>query len=229
MSWRNSICALALAALTGCASGGGIEHATSLPPPDPAALATIGSGAEYRIGPLDQLDISVFQAPELARSVQVDAAGQITMPLIGSIPAAGKTLRELQASIASALSAKYLQSPEVTVVVKEYASQRVTLDGAVTAPGVYPIRGRTTLLQAVAMSKGPTRLANDSEVVVFRTVNGQRMAARFDLSAIRKGEADDPEIYGNDIVVVGSSGARSVLREVLGLLPVFSVFRPLIF
>lgn len=219
--------ALALAA---CASSNSSIPERDLPPPDPVALATIGSNAEYRIGPMDTLEVSVFQAPNLNRAVQVDATGVISLPLLGIVPAAGRTTQELQTEIAAKLGEKYMQSPEVMVAVKEFASQRVTIDGAVTQPGVYPIRGRTTLLQAVALAKGTkARLANDRQVVVFRTVDGQRMAARFDLAAIRQGEADDPEIFGNDVIVVDQSTGRGLLREVLGVLPVFSVFRPLIF
>lgn len=231
MYLRNLICILGALAIAGCGSSGNSSIPTgSLPPPDPVALATIGSNAEYRIGPMDTLEVSVFQAPDLNRTVQVDATGMINLPLLGGVPAAGRTTAQLQSEVAAKLGEKYLQSPEVSVAVKEFASQRVTVDGAVGAPGVYPIRGRTTLLQAVALAKGADpRLANEKQVVVFRTVNGQRMAARFDLAAIRAGEAEDPEVFGNDVIVVDRSGTRSLLRDVIGALPIVSIFRPLIF
>lgn len=230
MFMRTLVSTLAVLVLTACASGSNSSiPTTELPPPDPVALANIGSADEYRIGPLDTLEVAVFGAPDLSRPVQVDATGRITLPLIGQTMAAGLTTTELQRAIATRLGEKYLQNPEVTVAVREFASQRVTVDGAVTTPGVYPIRGKTTLMQAVALAKGASRLANERQVVIFRTVNGQRMAARFDLKAIRAGEANDPEIYGNDVVIVDSSGARGVLREVIGALPVVNVFRPLIF
>jgi polysaccharide export outer membrane protein len=231
MSLRNFFCALGALVIAGCASSSVDSNIPvgNLPPPDPVALAKIGSAAEYHIGPLDKLDVNVLQSSDLNRTVQVDAAGQISLPLIGALNAAGKTTNELQSEIATRLQAKYFQAPEVNVAVREYASQRVTVDGAVTAPGVYPIVGRTTLLQAVALAKGATREANDKQVVVFRNVGGQRLAARFDLDAIRSGTADDPEIFGNDVVVVDRSGSRGLLREVIGVLPVISIFRPLLF
>ncbi len=234
MSLRPFITALCALALTACASSANPQMSQistqPLGAPDPVALAQIGSDAEYRIGPFDGLDIAVYQAPDLTRSVEVDAAGFITMPLIGQVPAAGRTARELQTQLADKLSEKYMQSPQVTVAVREFASQRVTVDGAVVSPGVYAIRGRTTLLQVVAMAKGgDPRYANEHQVVIFRTVNGQRMAARFDLTDIRAGVADDPEVFGNDVVVVDRSDTRSVLRDVIGTLPIVSVFRPLLF
>jgi polysaccharide export outer membrane protein len=182
---------------------------------------------EYRIGPLDKLNITVFQVKDLTLDrVQVDASGRILLPLIGQLNAAGRTTTELSDEIAARLAASYLQNPQVSVVVSEAASQKVTVDGAVTEAGVFELRGRTTLLQAVAMAKGPARNANLRRVAVFREIDGQRQAAVFDLKAIRKGKAEDPEIYGDDVIVVDSSGLKGAWREVLGALPAFSIFRP---
>ncbi len=197
----------------------------SLPPPDQNGLVAMQTA--YRIGPLDKLDISVFQVPELTGSVEVDASGQISLPLIGSVMAAGNTTGELSHTIALKLQAKYLQDPQVTVVVKEALSQRVTVEGAVQQPGVYPIQGRTTLMEAIAMARGsdPNR-SNDKKVVVFRTVNGQRMAAGFDLVAIRTGRAEDPQVYGNDIIVVDSNNTKGFLRDIISAVPLLAIFRP---
>jgi polysaccharide export outer membrane protein len=197
----------------------------SLPPPDQNGMAV--SQQAYRIGPLDKLDISVFQVPELTGSVEVDAAGQITLPLIGQLDAGGKTTKELSQLIGDRLKVKYLQDPQVTVVIKEALSQRITIEGAVQQPGVYPIEGRTTLMQVVAMARGadPQR-ANEKKVVVFRTVNGQRMAAGFNLVDIRTGKTDDPQVYGNDIIVVDSSNARGFLRDLVSTIPLLAIFRP---
>lgn len=218
---------LLLAACSSTSMGGGaIQRGVTLPPPDPVKLAPVTQVGGYRVGPMDVLDITVFQVPDLTRDVQVDAAGQIILPLIGPVNAAGKTVTELQADVAARLKERYLQSPEVTIYVKEFASQKVTVEGAVGAPGVYPISGRTTLLQALAQARGTTRLAREDRVVIFRTVNNQRMAALFDIRAIRAGTLEDPEIYGNDMVVVERSGVKSALGEVTGAIPVLGLFRP---
>lgn len=195
-------------------------------PPDPVKLASTGQASAYKVGPMDVLDITVFQVPDLTRAVQVDAAGQITLPLVGAVNAAGKSVADLQAEITARLKEKYLQSPEVTIYVKEFGSQKVTVEGSVVQPGVYAITGRTTLLQALAMARGPDRVANENRVVVFRTINNQRMGAAFDIKAIRSGQADDPEVYGNDVVVVERSGMKSAFRDATGAVPILGIFRP---
>ena len=100
------------------------------------------------------MDVSVFKVPELSKSVQVADTGTINLPLVGEVPAAGKTAQEVEQDLTKKLGAKYLQNPQVTVFVKEYNSQRVTIEGAVKKPGVYPVRGKTSLLQFIAMAEG---------------------------------------------------------------------------
>ena len=218
---------LALATLAAWPAGASAEQKLehSLPPPDMNGMAMAQQA--YRIGPLDKLDISVFQVPELTGSVEVDAAGLISLPLIGQVAAGGKTTSELSALIAQKLSAKYLQDPQVTVVVKEALSQKITVEGAVLQPGVYPIEGRTTLMQAIAMARGsdPQR-ANEKKVVVFRTINGQRMAAGFNLVDIRTGKTDDPQVYGNDIIVMDASNARGFFHDLISTVPLLAIFHP---
>jgi polysaccharide export outer membrane protein len=191
------------------------------------AHATASPQAEYRIGVGDKLSVRVFQVPDLSfDALTVDTSGNIQMPLIGAVRAADRTSGELSAEIATKLSEQYLRNPQVTVTVTEAASQKITVDGAVMKPGVYEMRGTTSLLQAVAMAEGPSRVADLTKVAVFRTVNGQRSVALFDLAAIRQGRADDPVVLGDDIIVVDTSRLNSALREVVGALPALSIFRP---
>ncbi len=193
------------------------------PLPFQAAPAPTGP---YRIGPLDQLNVTVFQVADLSvEKVQVDAAGQVQLPLVGSIAASGMTTDQLASAISAKLT-KYLQNPQVSVTVAQAASQKVTVDGAVTEAGVYEMRGRTTLLQAVAMAKGPNETANTKRVVVFRTVDGQRMAAVFNLEEIRRGAMPDPPILGDDIIVVEGSAMKETWRAITRTLPALSIFRP---
>jgi polysaccharide biosynthesis/export protein len=88
------------------------------------------------------------------------------------------------------------------------------------------VQGSTTLMRAVALARGLSGDANPSRVVVFRTVNGQRMAAAFDLTRIRRAQAEDPAVYGNDVVVVDGSRARALFRDVLSSIPILGIFRP---
>jgi polysaccharide export outer membrane protein len=182
--------------------------------------ATPGSVA-YKIGPLDVLDVSVFKVPELASSAQVDVDGTINLPLLGDVTAAGKTTRQLERELVSKLGSKYLKSPQVTVSVKEYNSQRVTIEGAVKTPGVHPLKSNTTLLQIVAMSGGLAD-ASDSTIVVFRQTGGKRYAARFNFEEIRAGQATDPQILPGDVIVANSSQMKEAWGNFLKSVPIAS-------
>ena len=189
------------------------------------SMSTPGSKS-YKVGPQDVLEISVFKVPELSKTVQVAEAGSINLPLVGEIPAAGRTAQEIERDLTKKLGDKYLQSPQVTVFVKEYNSQRVTVDGAVRKPGVFPIRGETSLVQAIAMAQGTDTNIASSNVVVFRTIDGKRSAARFDLDEIRDGNAQDPIMQEGDVVVVDTSTGKMMLNVLLRT--PFSAFVPLL-
>jgi polysaccharide export outer membrane protein len=190
--------------------------APSLPPPDSAALIS-ASAADYRIGAQDKIEVNVFGIEELKREVQVDSGGKILLPLVGQVQAGGRTPAELSTDIEGLLRKNYMKDPKVIVTVKEAQSQKVTVDGAVVQPGVYPLAGPTTLLQAVSLARGPDpKLANVKRVAIFRTVGGKRHSAFFDLSQIRTGRSEDPQVYGNDIVVVDMSGAKNFMQNFQG-------------
>jgi len=178
----------------------------------------------YRIGPLDVLEISVFRVPELSKTVQVADTGTINLPLIGEVPASGRTAQEVEQDVTARLGADYLQKPQVTVFIKEYNARRVTVDGSVKKPGVYPLRGRTSLLQVITMAEGLDYNRASSDVVVFRQVDGKRTAARFDLDEIRAGSATDPLMEPGDVVIVDDNAAKIVLLNILRVIPVTNVF-----
>lgn len=213
------------------------QIATQLAAAEPGAdrFATIaGSSAApsidrmaYKVGPLDVLDISVFQVPELSTSVQVAETGTINFPLLGEILAAGKTAEAVERDLTAKLGAKYLQSPQVTVFVKEFNSQRVTVEGAVKKPGVYPITGGTTLMQSIAMAHGLDS-SYESTVLVFRKAGNQRSAAKFDIDAIKDGKSEDPLINQSDVVVVNSSTTKKAFDNVIRIIPSIGAFVPLL-
>jgi polysaccharide export outer membrane protein len=230
--WLLACCACL--ALSACSSAPSVRSGTttevtstaSMPPPDTTTSGGAYTGvSEYRVGPQDLIEISVFQVPDLSRTVRVNSAGQISLPLIGTVQAGGLTIQELEATIAKQLDAKYLQNPQVTAFVKEYTSQRVTVEGAVKKPGIYPLTGRTSLLQAIAMAEGLDQLANLQGIVIFRQVGGKKMAAVFDIAAVRTGKAEDPMIYGDDVVVVEQSGSKTALQRFIQSVPILNVFR----
>lgn len=198
-----------------------IPMATTLEVPDNTSLIQSG---DLRIAPLDILQISVFGVEELSGPYQVDYLGRIKLPLIGEIDAKGFTAIELAALLEARLGESYLQDPDVNVIVDESLGQQVTVEGSVTKPGLFPIQGRVSLLQAIAMAEGPSETANPRRVVVFREISGERKAAAFDLVAIRNGEASDPFIYGNDIVVVDGSEARRTYGDFIRSIPLLALF-----
>ena len=222
---------LVLAATLLAACGGPRMDVTQMTAAQAVDMQAIGvstvPAAEYPIGVGDKLSLRVFQVPDLSfDQLVVDTSGDIQMPLIGSVRASGKTANQLAAEVAARLSAQYLRNPQVTVAVLEAASQKITVDGAVTKPGVYVMRGGTSLLQAVAMAEGPTRVADLTNVALFRTIDGQRSVAVFDLAAIRQGRASDPTVLGDDVIVVDTSRMSVAMREIVAALPGLTIFRP---
>lgn len=187
------------------------------------AAPVVGS-TDYRVGPLDVLDIEVFGQPDFTRSVRIAVSGEFTLPLVGAIPADGKTVAELQDEVKRRLEEKYLETAQVTVFVNEYNSQRVTIEGAVGAPGIKSLTGRTSLLQLFAMSGGLQGEANPAGIIIYRYVDGRRHAAVFDIRQIRAGRMVDPEVLGGDMVVVDFSGARTNLRDFLMASPLAIFF-----
>lgn len=220
---------LAAFALSACASGERIQAApdvaTTVDPATLAGNAAYSSEDSYRLGAGDKLALSVFQVADLSfAEIYVDSAGNLQLPLLGSVRAAGLTPAELSDDIERRLGERYLRNPEVMITVTAAASQKVTVDGAVKKAGVYEMRGRTTLMQAIAMAEGPSPVAAFDSVAVFRTVNDRRMVAVFDLGAIRGGQAVDPVMQGDDIVVVDTSRLSSIVRDAIEALPGLAVF-----
>lgn len=185
---------------------------------------TVAAPEDYRISASDVLEVSVFGVADLTRTVQVSTNGAISLPLIKTVPAAGKTASELELIIAAKLEATYLQSPQVSVFVKEYTSQRITVDGAVNKPGIFPTTGQLSLLQSIALAEGLNNVADPSGILVFRTVGDQRMAARFDLKKIRAGTSQDPMLVAGDIVMVDQSAGRTTLRDIREAVPLTGLF-----
>jgi polysaccharide export outer membrane protein len=184
--------------------------------------------ADYKISPLDSVDVTVYGEPDLSvKAVQVDAAGQLSLPLVGTVPAAGMTAAQLSKELEQRFGQKYLRDPQVTATVATAVSQKVVVQGEVTEPGVYDLKGPTTLLEALSMAKGELRTAALNQVVVFRTVGGKRMGAVFDVQAIRDGKASDPQIVGDDMVVVGFSSAKRFWRDIISSAPILNIFRPI--
>jgi polysaccharide biosynthesis/export protein len=132
----------------------------------------------------------------------------------------------VSAGAGSDLNAQTATAAKVKTNVTEAAGQLVTVEGSVNKPGQYPVVGRMTLTRLVAIAGGTTDFASLREAIVFRTVGGQRQVARFNIKDIRAARADDPEILGNDLVVIGDSAGRKMFKDVLTVAPMAGIFYP---
>lgn len=197
-----------------------VSDSSTLPAPNRADLTAADRPA--LIGPLDTIQVDVFNVPELTREMQVDASGRISMPLVGTIDARGRTAPELAQRIDAALRGRYIRNPEVTVNIKSSVSQVVTIDGQVVEPGLYPVTNQMTLMRAIASAKGLSEYARLEDVVILRTVDGRKMAGLYNIAAIRRGAYDDPPVYANDVIVVGDSPQRRLFRDFVSLSPLIA-------
>jgi polysaccharide export outer membrane protein len=224
---RSAAALAAILLLAACADsrGGPIPYSQALAPPDAPSVAQLESS--YRILPMDKLAIRVFKQEDLTGDYDVDLAGHISLPLIGEVEAANMTTAQLDQELTDKLGAKYLEHPDVSVSIKQSAGRLVTIDGAVKDSGSYPVLGNLSLMQAVALAKGTSEDANPHRVAIFRTIGGKRQAAAFDLTSIRRGQAQDPQVYPGDIVVVDGSSVKAMEKRLLQSIPLLAIFGPL--
>lgn len=220
------------ALLAGCGSSSRSDLAASavageLGPPR-VDRAQVTQRAEYRLSPDDIIDVAVYQVPDLNRSVQLDGAGRVVLPLVGMMQASGKTIREFEADLTKRLGDRFLQKPQVAVFLKESIGQRIIVEGDVKSPGLVQARGAVTLMSVVASTGGFSETADLTAVFVLRQTDKGRMAARFDAGRIRAGAAEDPQVYGGDTIIVDNSSGKMAWKYLRDALPVASFFRFLI-
>jgi len=175
--------------------------------PEPTRVDLLSSNRPYLIGPFDKLKIDVFGIPDLSKEVQIDS---------------GLTPGELADELEKRLQGRYVRDPQVTVNLEETVSQVITVDGQVKNPGLYPVIGRMTLMRAVATSGGASEFAKLDDVVIFRSVNGEQLAGLYNLKAIRRGAYADPEVFANDVIIVGDSQARRLFRDLIQASPLIT-------
>lgn len=190
--------------------------------PEPTRLDQLSSNRPYLIGPFDKLKIDVFGVKDLSKELQIDASGRLSFPLVGVVEASGLTPGELADELEKRLRGKYVRNPQVTVNLEETVSQVITVDGQVDRPGLYPVIGRMTLMRAVATAGGTSEFAKLNDVVIFRSVDSRQLAGLYNLKAIRRGAYSDPEVFANDVIVVGDSQARRLFRDLITASPLIT-------
>ncbi len=162
----------------------------------------INLSREYLIGPSDVLEIIVWKEPDLSREVTVRPDGRITLPLIDDVMAAGLTPMALKKELEKRF-AEYIDTPEVTVIVKSLASKRYYLIGEIARPGEYLLTKPTTVLQALAIGGGFSEWAKKDKVMVIRFEDGSRKILHFNYEAAAKGkEINDFFLKADDIILV---------------------------
>ncbi|MER9596995.1 polysaccharide biosynthesis/export family protein [Mesorhizobium sp. M0244] len=215
-SSSSSVDALQLTSSSTPLSGGGaLQVVKDLPAPQ-----NTQNGSEQPLSPNDVLEVNVFQVDNLNRTVQVDAGGQISLPLIGTITAAGKTVRQLEQEVETAYGAKYLQSPDVTIFIKESIGQRITVDGEVNKAGIYPVSSNSSLIDAIALAGGFNNIGDAKKVFVYRNIGPNTLVANYNVEQIRGGKSRNPRIYGGDKIVVFASKSKIAmanLKDALGV------------
>jgi polysaccharide export outer membrane protein len=161
----------------------------------PNAAPVNGPLDEYRIGPEDVLDIVVWKTPELARTVQVRPDGRISLPLVNDLEAANLTPMELKAALTKGYK-PFITEPEISVIVKEVHSVKVSVIGLVKTPGRFELRSRATVLDALALAGGFTDFAKRDRIVIRRQ-DGTGVA--FNYTKV----LDDPDAKDNIVLMPG--------------------------
>jgi polysaccharide biosynthesis/export protein len=166
----------------------------------PAAVAQ-----SYRIGIGDLLQVEVYDEADLTREVRVLTDGTISLPLIGTLQAAGQTVGKLESTVTRLLAEKYLVSPQVTVFVKEFSN--IYIFGEVRKPGSFPLYGKMTVFEAITLAGGFTDVANPSKVKIIRQEDGKEVSFEVNIESLtKKGDStQDRELQANDRIIVPRS------------------------
>ncbi|MEE4540297.1 MAG: polysaccharide biosynthesis/export family protein [Erythrobacter sp.] len=225
---RAALCASATMAVMGCASTPDpvIGMAATQPRADLGQAGYSQSRSQtYALRPADRISVNVFREPDFSlETVRIGVAGNVSIPMLGAIPAAGMTAAEFEQNVAARLAAVGLREPMVSVNIVEYASHLVTVEGAVNDPGVYNFEPGARLSSAVALGGGTTNVAKLDQVAVFRESPEGIMIAKFDYAQVRQGTMLDPLLQPGDRVVVGIDGLSAFYQDVLRALPAFAFF-----
>jgi polysaccharide export outer membrane protein len=227
ISWRGtSFLAFTVCALSACQpelhstlpTGAGAYSAVAVSQTDTVNALT-------QLQPRDQIDVNVFQEKDLStEDAVIDQAGNVSLPLIGQVHAAGLSLDQLGAKVQQAYAGTYLKDPHVNIVLVKGAPRVVSVEGEVKNPGVFEVQQGYTLLSALAMAGSPVDTARQDEVLIFREKDGQRVGGRFNLVDIRSGRSPDPLVLPGDVIVIGYSRVRGVYLDFLKTAPIIGAF-----
>jgi polysaccharide export outer membrane protein len=157
------------------------------------------------LGPGDVFEVKVFDEKEMSGVYMVNSAGTINFPLIGKVQVEGMTASDAADSIQARLGEKYLRNPQVNIFIKEYNSKKVSVFGEVNKPGTFKYEDRMTVIQAVSMAGGFTKMAAKDDTNVTRLVDGDEQKFPVPVEAIAKGQAKNFYLEPGDIIYVPES------------------------
>jgi polysaccharide export outer membrane protein len=161
------------------------------------------AGPEFLLGPADVLEISVWKDENLTKQVVVRPDGKVSFPLIGDIVAQGRTVEELRQAVAEKIK-NYVPDAPVTVILLQLGSTKVYVVGKVHKSGMYPMGNKLTVLQLLAMAGGMTTFADEDDILILRTENGEQKTIQFDYKEVSSGKNLDQNVVlkpGDTIVV----------------------------
>jgi polysaccharide export outer membrane protein len=165
--------------------------------------AAVVPAADYVIGPDDVLSVVFWREKDLSADVVVRPDGRISIPLLNDVTVAGLTPEQVRVKLA-AEAARFVQDPNVTVIVKQINSRRVFITGEVAKPGPYPLTGPTTVLQLISLAGGFLEYADSKNVLVMRNEEGRPSSYRFNYKEVveRKNLAQNIQLQPGDTVIV---------------------------
>lgn len=184
--------------LWGCAASAPAGPATPLAP-------SVRAVSLQTLGPNDVFEVRVFRHPELSQAYRVGPDGTIDFPLIGVVPVAGRTASQVAADLQLALGTDYIKSPQVSIFIKEYNSQKVSVFGQVSKPGTFPYAAGMNIIEAITMAGGFTNLASKDSVNITRVVDDREVRLTIQVDSILRGAVRNFDLVPGDIVYVPES------------------------
>jgi polysaccharide export outer membrane protein len=210
------------ALLSGCSTTHPIGLASDVELTQLNELPVNSEPVAYKIRPFEPLEIQVFDSESLSGTYLPDENGRINFPLIGAVEAAGLTPATAAQAIESRLRGKYILEPQVFINPKEMQQPTISVGGEVKKPGTYRSVDSRSLLRAVYNAGGLSEYAKSDDVVIQRTVDGQKYIGVYNLTAIERGNYRDPVLFPDDIISVGDSPSRRLLQSVLTFIPLLT-------
>jgi polysaccharide export outer membrane protein len=219
---------LTLLLLAGCATSRPVGLSPDIQLTDLTALPSPSVFEQATLQPFDQLEIRIVGAENFDGSYMVDENGRLYFPYVGSIQAAGLSPGQVRESIVSGLEGKFIVNPQVVVELAEGLRPSISVGGEVKKPGSFDARTSQSLMRAINNAGGLEEFAKSDDVLLFRTVEGQRYIGVFNMAAIKRGNYPDPRVFAGDVVMVGDSPSKRLIQTVIEGLGVLATLAILI-